>query len=146
MIGVSMASKIIVYGHRFCPQVYTVRAGLEHIGLHYNYIDIRKDDVGRERVKEINNGFESVPTLVFPDGSTLTEPSEDVLYTHLDALGYRLDPPTAIDRIKIQFGNPILSVFGLGVVIGGGIFSSLPMVGVGLFILLLPLVIRYVHK
>ena len=141
-----MASRIIVYGHRYCPQVHTVRATLDHIGLHYDYIDIRKDAVGRQRVKEINNGFESVPTLVFSDGSTLTEPSEDALYTHLDSLGVRLDPPTASDRIKIQFRNPILSVFGLGVVIGGGIFGSLPVVGVGLFILLIPLVVRYIQK
>ena len=40
----------------------------------YAYIDIRRDAQARDRVREINNGYESVPTLVFPDGSTLTEP------------------------------------------------------------------------
>jgi mycoredoxin len=141
-----MDPRIIFFGHNFCPQVHTIRATLDHIGLRYDYIDIRKDDAGRQRVNEINNGFESVPTLVFSDGSTLTEPSEDALYTHLDALGFRLDPPTAIDRIKLNIGNPIISAFGVGVVIGGGVFSSLPVVVVGVVLVLMPLVVRYLYR
>lgn len=134
---------ITVFGHRFCPQVHSIRAALDHIGLDYDYIDIRKNDSGRQRVKEINQGFESVPTLVFSDGSTLTEPSKDALYTHLHALGFRLDPPTTKDRIKRYLGNPFISVFGVGLVIGGGGFRSLPVVVVGVFLVLMPLVVRY---
>jgi hypothetical protein len=42
----------------------------------------------RERVKTINHGYESVPTLIFPDGSTLTEPSAGELRRKLQGMGY----------------------------------------------------------
>ena len=34
------------------------------------------------------NGYESVPTLVFPDGSTLTEPTNGGLQAKLGEMGY----------------------------------------------------------
>lgn len=40
-----------------------------------NQININGNAEAREQVKKINNGYASVPTLVFPDGSILTEPS-----------------------------------------------------------------------
>lgn len=137
-----MRQKIIFYGHNFCPQVHTVRAALDQIGLGYDYIDIRKDDAGRERVREINAGYESVPTLVFSDGSTLTEPSEDVLYAHLDGLGLRLDPPSGVVKYLLYMRNPIVPAFGVGVVIGGALFGSSLVMGVGIFLVLIPWVIR----
>ena len=42
------------------------------------------------RVRAINNGNESVPTLVFPDGSTLTEPTVGELQSKLESLGYKV--------------------------------------------------------
>jgi len=64
---------------------------LDQAGIEYEYVDIRQDAYARERVQSINHGYESVPTLVFPDGSTLTEPSSRELRAKLVALGN--DPP-----------------------------------------------------
>jgi mycoredoxin len=139
-----MAKNTTLYGHRFCPQVHTIRAALDHIGLRYEYIDIRKDESARLRVKEINSGNESVPTVVFSDGSSLTEPSEDALYIHLDSIGFRVDPPSTSERIMIYLGNPIISAFGVGVVIGGGLFNSLTVAGVGVILFITPLVVRLI--
>jgi len=58
----------------------------------YVYINIRQDPVAAAHVRAINNGNESVPTLVFPDGSTLTEPSVGALKKKLEALGYQVSP------------------------------------------------------
>ena len=56
----------------------------------YEYIDIQRNETARQRVLSINNGNESVPTLVFPGGSTLTEPGPAALRDQLIAAGYPL--------------------------------------------------------
>ena len=88
-----MSSPIIVYGHSMCPVVPMVKALLEHSAIEYTYIDIHTDEAARLRVKEINGGYESVPTLVFSDKSTLTEPSMRVLRSKLIAIGYEVTTP-----------------------------------------------------
>lgn len=60
-----------------------MRAALDELGIAYSYVDIHLDANARLRVRRINHGCESVPTLVFPDGSTLTEPSVPELQQRL---------------------------------------------------------------
>jgi mycoredoxin len=43
--------------------------------IEYEWIDIDQDEAAAEYVKSVANGYRSVPTLVFPDGSILVEPS-----------------------------------------------------------------------
>ncbi len=85
-----MQPKVIVYGHAACPGVGPMRGLLLSSNVAHDYVDIRKDAQGAERVRAINNGNESVPTLVFPDGSSLTEPSVDAVSAKLAQLGYRV--------------------------------------------------------
>lgn len=70
---------LIVYGTPFCPMVPPVRRLLEEAGVAYDYIDIRQDREAAARVREITGGYESVPTLVFPDGKALVEPRVQAL-------------------------------------------------------------------
>ena len=60
---------------------------LEEAKVEYEYVNIYADEAARERVRAINRGCESVPTLVFPDGSTLTEPSRYQLVDRLKRMG-----------------------------------------------------------
>lgn len=85
-----MTGKIILYGHATCPSLPPTKAMLDRSGAPYEYINIRRDEEARDRVRTINNGYESVPTLVFPDGSTLTEPSSVALKRKLESLGYEV--------------------------------------------------------
>lgn len=82
------AEKIIVYGNAFCPQVGPVKSMLAQSDVPFEYVDIRQDVEAAANVRHINNGNESVPTLVFPDGSTLTEPDAGELKAKLESLGY----------------------------------------------------------
>ncbi|HCJ35639.1 MAG TPA: glutaredoxin-like protein, partial [Ktedonobacter sp.] len=41
----------------------------------YEYINIEEDERAAEYVVRVNGGMQSVPTIVFPDGSILVEPS-----------------------------------------------------------------------
>jgi mycoredoxin len=85
-----MQDAIIVYGHPTCPNLGPVKGLLTQSKVKFEYIDIRQDSVAAARVRTINNGNESVPTLVFPDGSTLTEPTVGELQSKLKSLGYKV--------------------------------------------------------
>jgi mycoredoxin len=85
-----MRDPIIVYGHPNCPALGPVKGMLTQSKVTFEYIDIHQDSVAADRVRAINNGNESVPTLVFPDGSTLTEPTVGALQAKLESLGYKV--------------------------------------------------------
>lgn len=85
-----MLNAIIVYGHPTCPALGPLKGLLTRSKVKFEYIDIHQDSVAATRVRAINNGNESVPTLVFPDGSTLTEPTVGELKSKLESLGYKV--------------------------------------------------------
>ena len=87
-----MSGKITVYGHPACPAIGPVKGLLAKSKVKFEYINIRQDSAAATHVRAINNGNESVPTLVFPDGSTLTEPSVRELKAKLESLGYKVGP------------------------------------------------------
>jgi len=93
--------------------VSPVRAMMERTEVQYEYIDILRDSQARNRVREINHGNQSVPTLVFPDGSTLTEPSLSELQLKLEGLGYEVPTATWLDWLQMILENPTLRLFGI---------------------------------
>lgn len=111
---------IIAYAHNLCPMWVPVKGMLDRTGADYTYINIHEDDAARQRVREINNGYESVPTLIFPDGSTLTEPSTPELRGALQRMGYNV-PLSAI--VMGYAGWIVLGVaFLLALLRGLGVF------------------------
>ena len=114
-----MIDAIIVYGHQTCPSLGPVKGLLTQSKVKFEYIDIHQDSVAAARVREINNGNESVPTLVFPDGSTLTEPTVGELKSKLETLGYKVGLAAWV------FGNSRLIFFiVLGILIAVVIFLA----------------------
>lgn len=79
---------IIMYGTPTCPGVPPMKQMLNQANVPYAYVNLVGDLMARERVREINNGYESVPTFEFPDGSTLTEPSAGEMKEKLQQFGY----------------------------------------------------------
>ena len=71
----SEEKKIIVYGTSWCGSSRRTRRWLEDKQIPFEWIDIDQDLEGRKFVEQVNNGYRSVPTIVFPDGSRLVEPS-----------------------------------------------------------------------
>jgi mycoredoxin len=70
-----LSKPIVVYITDWCSQVYPVRRLLEDSKVPAVFIDIEEDPEAREELLELNHGYASVPTLRFPDGSKLVEPS-----------------------------------------------------------------------
>lgn len=86
----SSPDKITLYGHATCPNVAPIKGLLKLSKVEFEYVDIHKEPADAEIVRTINDGYESVPTLVFPDGSTLTEPSINVIKAKLAQFGYEV--------------------------------------------------------
>jgi mycoredoxin len=59
------------------------RKVLDDAGVDYEWIDIDQDQAAVEEVMRLNRGMRSVPTIVFPDGTILVEPSRRVLGARL---------------------------------------------------------------
>jgi mycoredoxin len=66
---------ITLYTASWCRQAVDVARYLERLKVPVRLIDIDEDPEARQELRRINHGYASVPTLVFPDGSRLTEPS-----------------------------------------------------------------------
>lgn len=107
-----MTEKIVLYGSLTCPMAPPVRNILDRAGAAYDYIDITVDRAARQRVIEINRGYASVPTLVFADGSTLTEPKESELMARLERMGYQVPPATWGQKIIVVLQAPSILIFG----------------------------------
>ena len=73
------SDKILIYGTKWCPDCRRARMVFEKFNCPFEYVDIEADETARAEVSRINNGFLSVPTILFPDGSTLTEPDNPTL-------------------------------------------------------------------
>lgn len=108
-----MTDKIILYGSPTCPMVSPVRNTLERANADYEYVDIYLNPEARKRVMEINNGNASVPTVTFPDGSSLTEPNEAILKAKLESIGYKVRSLTLLDRAQVIFEFPVILILGI---------------------------------
>jgi len=60
---------------------------LDSRNVQYNYIDVEADESASNKVIEINGGMRSIPVIIFPDGTHLTEPADKDLEAKLEALG-----------------------------------------------------------
>jgi mycoredoxin len=77
---------ITVYGTTWCGDCKRAIRVLNQHQWPYQYIDIEQDDTARQYVEEVNQGSRSVPTIIFPDGSVMVEPSSATLAEKLAAL------------------------------------------------------------
>ena len=64
-----------MYSTPWCGYCHRLRGQLDREGVSYTVVDIEEQPEAAAYVREVNDGFETVPTVVFPDGSALTNPS-----------------------------------------------------------------------
>ncbi|MEM7345366.1 MAG: glutaredoxin domain-containing protein, partial [Chloroflexota bacterium] len=70
-----MESGITVYGAYWCPDCRRSKRFLSEHQISYDWINIEEDEVARATVEQLNDGKRIIPTITFPDGSLLVEPS-----------------------------------------------------------------------
>ena len=78
---------ITMYGADWCGDCRRSKRLFEELDIQVNHIDVEVDKSAAAKVVEINGGAQSIPVIVFSDGTHLTEPSDNELKAKLTALG-----------------------------------------------------------
>ena len=64
-----------MYSTTWCGDCRMAKHVLDARQIEYQVIDIDDDPQAAELVQRLNGGFRSVPTILFPDGRVLVEPT-----------------------------------------------------------------------
>ena len=72
-------SQIVMYATEYCPDCVRAKKFFEAHNIPYMRVGLEGNADATEFVMQVNNGYRSVPTIIFPDGSVLVEPPWDEL-------------------------------------------------------------------
>jgi mycoredoxin len=64
-----------MYSTPWCGYCHRLRSQLDREGIAYDVVDIERVPEAADLVERVNHGNQTVPTLVYPDGSAQTNPS-----------------------------------------------------------------------
>jgi thioredoxin reductase (NADPH) len=94
---------IKVYGAPWCPDCKRSKKFLAEHRVQHDWIDIDQDPESLRYVETLQGGGRTIPTIVFPDGTYLAEPSDDVLARKL---GLKLEAERPFYDLAIVGGGP----------------------------------------
>ena len=70
-----MSGQFTMYSTPWCGYCHRLKGQLEPEGIAFDVVDIEQDPAAADLVMAANGGNQTVPTLVYPDGSAQTNPS-----------------------------------------------------------------------
>ncbi|HEY2272066.1 MAG TPA: mycoredoxin [Jatrophihabitantaceae bacterium] len=70
-----MGTSLTMYTTTWCGFCARLKTQLHREGIEYDEVDIERDPAAAEFVMSVNGGNRTVPTLLFSDGTALTNPS-----------------------------------------------------------------------
>lgn len=79
MKGEILENQITIYSTVWCPDCKRAKKFFAENRVQYVNVDIEQDAKAMAFVEKVNNGMRVIPTIVFPDGSILSEPSNALL-------------------------------------------------------------------
>jgi thioredoxin reductase (NADPH) len=94
---------IRVYGASWCPDCKRAKRFLADQRIPFEWHDIETNPDGIRIVQERNGGNNTIPTIVFPDGSHLSEPTDEDL---ADKLGIERTAMQHVYDVVIVGGGP----------------------------------------
>jgi len=94
---------ITVYGAPWCPDCKRSKKFLAEHRVAYQWVDIDEDAKGLRFVEELQKGGRTIPTIVFPEGDHLLEPTDSELARRL---GLKLEADRAAYDLAILGGGP----------------------------------------
>ena len=68
-----------MYTMEYCGDCKRAKAFFEENHIAYENVGLENNEEAVKFVKNVNNGNRSVPTIIFPDGSIMVEPSQEEL-------------------------------------------------------------------
>ena len=75
---------VTMYTTPWCGYCVRLKKMMQIEGIDYAEVDIERDPAAAELVMQANGGNRTVPTLLFRDGSALTNPSIDQVKAQLE--------------------------------------------------------------
>ena len=75
-----------MYTTSWCGYCVRLKKMMQRDGIEYAEVNIEQDAAAADLVMQANGGNRTVPTLLFPDGSALTNPSIDQVRSQLAQL------------------------------------------------------------
>ncbi|WP_329484761.1 mycoredoxin [Kribbella sp. NBC_01484] len=66
---------VTMYSTPWCGYCHRLKGQLKRAGIEFTEVDIEQQPEAAQLVEKINNGNQTVPTVVFPDGTAMTNPS-----------------------------------------------------------------------
>ena len=81
-----MSTEVTMFSTVWCGYCRRLKGQLERAGIDYVEVDIEKFAAAAELVMSVNGGNQTVPTVVFADGSALANPSVAQVQDQLDKL------------------------------------------------------------
>jgi mycoredoxin len=79
----SERAHLIIYTASWCGPCARLKSRLTERSIAFDEIDVEQDPSAAEWVVSVNGGNQTVPTVRFPDGSALTNPSVDAVVERL---------------------------------------------------------------
>jgi mycoredoxin len=74
---------VVMFSTTWCGYCKNLKSQLDRAGVPFTEVNIEAVEGTAELVAAVNGGNQTVPTLVFPDGSTATNPSLAVVRARL---------------------------------------------------------------
>ena len=97
------AARPVLYGAVWCPDCRRSKSFLADQRVPYDYVDLEANPAQRATVERYNDGKMIIPTIVFPDGSHLAEPSNEEL---AEKLGLTREAAATSYDLVIVGGGP----------------------------------------
>ena len=97
------ADTIVLYGASWCPDCRRSKAFLAEQRVPFFYVDLEKHPDENATVERYNDGKRIIPTIVFPDGTHVAEPSNEEL---AEKIGLSRDASMTSYDVVIVGGGP----------------------------------------
>ena len=81
--------ELTMYTTSWCGFCRNLKSQLARVGIEMAEVDIEQDEAAAEYVMSVNGGNQTVPTVLFPDGSVMVNPSANQVQQRLAALSPR---------------------------------------------------------
>ena len=78
------ANDVTIYTTQWCGYCVRLKSQLDRAGVRYREVDIEQEAAAADYVMAVNGGNRTVPTVVFADGSAVTNPSAAAILARLN--------------------------------------------------------------